>query len=308
MSESNTTNTATASGVMTPVHTMASMYGVPSGVPSGGGQDVSADLDTLVPLHLLPTLLGEVAANTTRSTRSSNSTATRSQAADYEYQAGRRMFAEPRLLGVLVPDEVGVRLKAGTGPGRHAFHREFKDEPFPLKRGAVVNFDVRFDRGFEWGCRGKVGGLFVGPGNADGGEHSKNGASLRLMWDAGGGAYAYVYVPKGSEQHQPRPLDESRRKGVEVFKEPFKRALVGSNWHRVQLGVKLNTFTKNKPNADGELLLSIDDKQRVLKNVVWRLRDDLAVEQFVLSFFHGGPCRATRTSQAAVRYVNVYSW
>ena len=271
------------------VQTLQSVYGV-----GGGSQDASGE--------------GFVVTNATSRDGIPKTSVGADAVTAAEYQAGRRMFAEPRMLGVLGPDELKVRIKAGTGPGRHAFHREFKDDPFPLKRGAVVNFDVRFERGFEWGCRGKIGGLHVGHGKASGGEHSKNGASLRLMWDAGGGAYAYVYVPRGSEHSQPRPLDEHRPKGTDVFKEVFKRALVGTNWHRIKLGVKLNSFSKNRPNADGELLLSIDDKQRILRNVIWRTRDDIAVEQFVLSFFHGGPCRATRTSESAVRDVRVYSW
>ncbi len=301
---------------MVPVHTLHSTYGVVQdvqslqqgmqGLQSGqGGQDLSADLDASYTTYAAG-VLADAFPTEHRDDRSSRQNASSTSAA--EYQAGRRMFAEPRLLGVLVPDELKVRIKAGTGPGRHAFHKEFKGDPFPLKRGAVVNFDLRFERGFEWGCRGKIGGLFIGHGEADGGEHSKYGASLRLMWDAGGGAYAYVYVPKGSERHQPSPLDEHNQKGTSVFKNAYKRSLVGTNWHRIQLGVKLNSFTKNKPNADGELLLSIDDKQRILRNVMWRLRDDISVEQFALGVFHGGPCRATRTSATAVRDVRVYSW
>ena len=291
-------------------HTLHALYGVQGGSQNG---DLSVDLDALPALGAMGVggvVTGRNDTNRNNADRNADRNVTSVDTSKHaaEYQAGRRMFAEPRLLGVLVPHEIKVRLKAGTGPGRHAFHKEFKGDPFPLKRGAVVNFDIRFERGFEWGCRGKVGGLFVGPGEADGGEHSKNGASLRLMWDAGGGAYAYVYVPRGSERSQPQPLDEPRKKGIDVFKDAYKRALVGTNWHRIKLGVKLNTFSKNRPNADGELLLSIDDKQRVLRNVIWRMREDFAVEQFVLSFFHGGPCRATRTSGAAVRDVHMYSW
>lgn len=285
--------TTAAHGVMAPALTLETMYGTR---PTARHLSEHDGIVAVPPCSKKPVA----------TTESSGSAAVEDES--NAHPGGRRMIAEPRLLGVLMGDTLTVRHRAGTGPGRHAFHKEFKNDPFPLKRGAVVRFDVRFDRGFEWGCRGKVGGLFVGPGSADGGEHSKNGASLRLMWDAGGGAYAYVYMPRGSEPLQPAPLDQRSRKGTSVFKDAFKRALVGTGWHTVQLGIKLNTVGKHEPNADGELLFSIDDKQRVLRNVVWRLRDNLAIEQFALSLFHGGPCRATRTSTSAVRNARVFSW
>lgn len=213
------------------------------------------------------------------------------------------------VLATLVSDAVRVTHRPGTGPGKHAYQRRFDDRPFPLNRGCVVTFEAKFDRGFEWGCRGKVGGLAVGPGRSDGGEHSKRGASLRLMWNKGGGAYAYVYVPSGTYDRQPAPLDERVPKGQSVFKEDFSRALVGAGWHTVSIGLKLNTVTrKGEAQADGELLFAIDGKERTLKGVVWRVFDTIKVESFVLGVFHGGGCRARRTSHSNYRNVKISAW
>lgn len=215
------------------------------------------------------------------------------------------------LLATIVSNTAVVRVthRPGSGPGKHAYQRKFDDRPFPLNRGCVVTFEAKFDRGFEWGCRGKVGGLKVGPGASDGGDHSRRGASVRLMWDRGGGAYAYVYVPSGTYDQQPSPLDERVRKGQSVFKEDFSRALVGTGWHTVAIGLKLNTVTRTgKAKADGELFFAIDGKERTLQGVVWRVYDTIKIENFVLGVFHGGGCRAQRTSHSNYRNIRVHSW
>lgn len=221
----------------------------------------------------------------------------------------RRALDEDLLIDTLLDRTVRVTHRPGSGPGRHAYQKAYKKEPFPLDGGCIVTFEANFERGFEWGCRGKVGGLFVGTGPADDGEHSRRGASLRLMWDEGGGAYAYVYVPSGTYDDQPSPLDERVDSGQSLFKDDFKRALAGAGWHTVTLGLKLNSVgRRGRPNADGQLLFGIDGVERTMSDVVWRVDDDLQVEQFVLSVFHGGGCRARRTSHSNYRNVRVYRW
>lgn len=222
---------------------------------------------------------------------------------------GRRM-AERRVLGTLLPKDsiIRVRHARGTGPGRHAMQREFDGKPFPVRRSCVAAFEVQFERNFEWGCRGKIGGLKVGPGQADGGVHSWNGASLRVMWDGGGGAYAYVYVPAGSQHRQPAPLNEREKVGTDVFKADFRTAFLGTGWHRVEIGLLLNTFSKGKPNADGKLVFSVNGKTRTLNKIIWAMAPEHLVSSFVLGVFHGGGCRATRTSRSNYRNIRLYSW
>lgn len=214
-----------------------------------------------------------------------------------------------RLLGTLLDGTVRVTHRPGSGPGRHAYQRVFRDAPFPVGgEGCVATFEAQFDRGFEWGCRGKVGGLSVGPGESGGGEHSRRGASLRLMWDEGGGAYAYVYVPSGTYGMQPAPLDERMPKGQAVFADDYRRALVGRGWHRVSLGVRLNSVGRDGPRADGELFFSVDGVERTLRNVVWRTSKELKIEEFTLGVFHGGGCRARRTSHSSYRNIQIHEW
>ncbi len=209
------------------------------------------------------------------------------------------------------PHQIAIRPGMGHG-GRHAYFQKFKDAPiFPQNRGGMLmRFQVKFHPGFEWGCRGKLGGIFMGPGRASGFKQSERGSSHRIMWDAGGGVHAYVYVPRGSEHMQPPELRQRRRAGQEVWKREFAGAFnkVGV-WHTVELGVKLNSVTRNGvPRADGKMMLRVDKLSRMLHDVVWRLYDDISIEHLVMNVFHGGPCRATRNSKLEVRKVTVHTW
>lgn len=223
-------------------------------------------------------------------------------------RGGGRKLAAPRPLAVLLRDKIHVTHRRGTGPGNHALWRRFNDAPFPLHNGCVMSFDVKFEKGFEWGCRGKIGGLFVGPGEADGGERSKNGASFRVMWSSDGSAYGYVYVPKGSEDLQPPELAHFVIKGHDILKDKYRHAFARPNWHRVELGLKLNSFSRGRPNSDGELVLGVGGEKHHLKGVVWRLYEEIGIDAFTLGLFHGGPCKATRTSHSNVRNIVVYPW
>ncbi len=215
----------------------------------------------------------------------------------------------PRASSRVLADRVKVTHRPGTGPGHHALNMMFTKAPFPIRSGgAVVTFNVLFVKPFEFGCRGKVGGFGVGPGAADGGEHSPNGASHRLMWDAGGGAFAYVYVPSGTERRQPPPLREHSAYGSSAFLDKFRGALRDGVWHRVTLGLKLNSFSGSKPNADGELLLGIDGNTQKLTRVIWRQFPGLAIEHFGLGVFHGGPCHATRTSYSEYTNIEIHEY
>ena len=213
-----------------------------------------------------------------------------------------------------------IRKGMGADKG-HAFSASFRGRPFPFTTSAKATFQVKFGPKFEWGCRGKIGGLFVGPGTASGGKYSTNGASLRLMWDgkrkkgkgSDGGAYAYVYVPKGSRRLQPSPLNRAPKSkmGNDVFKGLFNGVLardLGKAWHTVELGIKLNTFKGNKPNADGVLYLSINGEGKTLNGIVWRLKPNLAIDRFEFRVFHGGGCDAERKSTMTLRELRVAKW
>ena len=175
---------------------------------------------------------------------------------------------------------------------------------------ARVRFDIFFDEDFDFACRGKIGGFFVGPGRSQGGEHARDGSSFRVMWDAGGGAYMYVYTPKGSEKWQTDDrLRDRTSMGYNLYTTSFPDALRRNGWRTVTMGIKLNTFAstdgQDDPKPDGQLYLQVDGAEETLDNVVMRLNSKYKVDKFVFNLFHGGPCKAPKTMHVDIRNVEL---
>ncbi|PSC75454.1 dof-like transcription factor isoform A [Micractinium conductrix] len=162
-----------------------------------------------------------------------------------------------------------IQIRAGTGA--HSTKSWYKNYNMPSE-GAMVFFQVRFDDGFEWSCRGKVAGLTV-------------------------------YVPNGSKDQQPSELQDSERCGQRLFEGSFP-ALQTEQWFDVELGIRLNTPGQQ---SDGAISMSVGGATKTLEGIMWR-NDDEQVELFRLQPFHGGPCDASRDSSIQFRDVRVKNW
>lgn len=215
---------------------------------------------------------------------------------------GQPANQQKRVIAVLEPGslQAPIQPNSGAGSGVRSFQKTYA---FRHRGGMVVAFDIMFQPGFEWSCRGKVGGLHVGTGAASGGNYSTDGASHRLMWEGNGDAFSYVYVPLGSHARQPPELRRVLTYGQGVFKDDFRGALKAGTWHRVELGVRLNTVGR----SDGALLLGVDGKVRMLEGVLWRLQD-LDIRGFKINVFHGGGCTATRSSSLTIKNIVSREW
>jgi hypothetical protein len=207
-------------------------------------------------------------------------------------------FRPPAAGPTLLPS-VDVQIRPGMGNGaQHAFARSFTGRPFPFAKTAVATFDVMFKSGFEWGCRGKLGGLFVGSGAASGGRHTDGAASMRVCWNKNGGAFTYVYVPDGTQNAQPfRPNGTF---GVSLWEREFASVFRYDTWHRIELGMVLNT----PGQRDGSMYMAIDGVRQTMTGITWR-KAAQPVSLFKLGIFHGGPCRATKNSALSVRNLSV---
>lgn len=200
--------------------------------------------------------------------------------------------------GALLESSLVVNIAPGTGSGRrHALNKLYRQPPFPAARGARVTFDLTFRAGFEWGCRGKVGGFVVGTGPADGHEHSAGAASYRLCWNSGGGAFVYVYVPAGTQARQPPgPLRSTNSQGALLWEREFRTAFTTEKAHKVELALALNS----PGAADGTMTVAIDGRRQSLGGVIWRTGNQ-PVSFWGLGVFHGGPCAATRPSALVIQ-------
>lgn len=202
-------------------------------------------------------------------------------------------------------DNFRVVIQRGMGAGRpKPGGKTFKGRPFPVTNGGVViAFEIMFANGYEWSCGGKIGGLFVGTGSASGCNYSSTGASNRINFGRNGSMSSYVYVPQGSQGRQPRQLSGTPRCGQKVFANDFQNVFATGRWYTVYCGIKLNTVGSN----NGRLMVGLNDKIRVLNNVVWRTSNQ-PITRFSFNPFHGGGCSASRQSIMNLRNVKVYRW
>lgn len=221
-------------------------------------------------------------------------------------QPGQPGPGQGRLLATLDRGPLDMLIRRGSGAQRGVDRpsKVYGSRPFPIDNGGVVvTFEIMFMPNFEWGCRGKIGGLMIGPNEASGCRHFADSASHRLMWDRDGGAFSYVYVPQGTNNRQPAPLNQYRNCGLGVFESDFRRALTTNKWHRIQLATRLNT----PGSSDGALMLSVDGKARTLRGVTWRTGNQ-GIRSLSFGIFHGGGCVATRDSRLSIRNVDVHVW
>ena len=159
-------------------------------------------------------------------------------------------------------------------------------------RSCTVSFDIMFDPArWQWSKGGKIGGFFVGKGEASGGRHTPDGSSFRLMFQADGGAISYIYWPSGVPQ--PGVPQAGRDFGEGYHKDVFAGVFVPGRWHRVTMGIKLNSFKGNTPAGDGRASLAIDGRVAKFDKVNWAPTPDATVASFDLAAFFGGPDPAT---------------
>lgn len=154
---------------------------------------------------------------------------------------------------------------------------------------ALMSFQVYFEPGWDWSGGGKLTGFSIGTGDASGGNHSPTGASCRMSFKTGGGAWMYVYPPEGLAQEDP-DLRKDAGTGIGLFRDNFPPGtLKVGQWNDVQIGVRVNTFDSNgKPNADGSSFLRVNDRSATLKNIRWSRSKDLVITSYNFTSFFGG--------------------
>lgn len=171
----------------------------------------------------------------------------------------------------------------------------------------TLAYQVRFDDTFEWSKGGKLPGLFIGYGDASGGEHSATAASCRLMWQRDGGVVAYVYTPAGVKQSASyaRAAPRAGRKyGDKVFRSA-NMAVGRGRWNSVVMRVKLNGFDADgKPVPDGVVTVSVNQQTATLEGIIWRRKLDVKVSHIMFSTFYGGKWRCPRDTFAEFRAVS----
>ncbi len=217
------------------------------------------------------------------------------------------------VLKVHHPRNHGTGASANRGERLVKWNVHFEAAPlgvFPC-RSIVLSYDVMFLPGWTWSGGGKMHGLYVGRGAASGGTRSKDGASVRVMWQRDGGAIAYVYAPLGVVQ--PPAWAAVTRKGAKygtgLFHADFARALRVGRWNRVQLGVRLNSFgAGGSPRGDGAVKLTVNGVTREFVGVVLGASPAMDIERILFSTFAGGPYAMERDGHQLFKNFAVYRY
>lgn len=193
----------------------------------------------------------------------------------------------------------GKRSGTSSDPGIGGVAFTAVPKGLPADR-AMMSFDVFFAPGWHFSKGGKFGGFMMGHGDASGYRHTDTASSHRIMWKENGGAISYIYPPSNLKQEDPKL--QASGCGIGYFHDLFPAGTlkVGA-WNSVQIGVKLNTFTGGKPNADGVAVLTVNGTTGVLDNVRWTRSPDLRISSFAFNTFFGGPDPAVTDCTAYYR-------
>jgi hypothetical protein len=198
-------------------------------------------------------------------------------------------------------------------PGAANMSADIVPKQFFPSEECRISLKIFFDPDFPWipnqgTARGKIGGKLVGfdlgHGAASGGNYSKTGGSIRLVFSPQGGITPYLY---------PQVKQERSRKDGNVIKESdvdqtdsfwkiggltsagthmFRAgkndlplaAFQRGRWNDVSLYVKLNTPGK----YDGIVEVSVNGKTVRFDQMRYRYDSSVKIEAFGIHTFFGG--------------------
>lgn len=172
---------------------------------------------------------------------------------------------------------------------------------------SAMRFEAFFAPGWDWSKGGKLGGFFVGHGDASGYRHSDTASSHRIMWKKDGSAISYIYPSANLPQTDPKL--QASGCGIAYFHDKFPpNTLRVGDWNTIVIGLKMNTFSSSKPNADGVAFLEINGVRCSKGDIRWSKSPDLNISSFEFNTFFGGPDPATKDCMAYYRNFQLVPW
>jgi hypothetical protein len=160
----------------------------------------------------------------------------------------------------------------------------------------TLNYDVRFDRDFQFVQGGKLHGLGPSKVIAGGERLEPDGWSARAMWRAEGRPVTYTYYQDQKDKYG----DDGAQAGAFAF--------VPERYYAVSLHVRLNSAAER---ADGFVRLYVDGALVSAQEGI-RLRgvggDEGLISRFLFSTFHGGNGPQWAPRDAAGGYADVHAF
>lgn len=191
------------------------------------------------------------------------------------FGANKRLKGKSKVLAKCGPDGSKC-LEVIHKPTKQGSDRLTRQISFKGGSAYTLQYDVRFQKKFEWVKGGKLHGLGPNKPITGGKAPTKDGWSARVSFEERGEASLYIY-----DQSRPKK-GQSFGRGVQTKKSVFK----SGKWHAVSLYVKINTVGKSNGVAelylDGKKLLSMD-------KIKFRAQGkNSSISKFLFSNFYGG--------------------
>lgn len=160
---------------------------------------------------------------------------------------------------------------------------------------AKFSYKVYFPETFDWVKGGKLPGIFIGAPGATGGNWEPESGSVRMVWQRGGHAALYLYLPTqisskrtkegaiAAQGPKFRKHSHVTEKGCHVWRRGFFKLNRGA-WNDVTLYVKLNTVGRN----DGIIQVEVNGTKDVLDDMLLRADATVLLGGISIQTFYGG--------------------
>lgn len=165
---------------------------------------------------------------------------------------------------------------------------KFYAEPniFPINK-VCFSYIIEFAKNFDFVKGGKLPGLYMGNKGANGGNTLSDSSSIRIMWRANGNTEAYIYLPDQVDiLFNSSDVKYNNEYGISFWRGQFGKLKLRSN--KIDLCLKINTFTNNQANYDGILKITINNITKSYDKFIFVTQESYSITGLFMNTFFGG--------------------
>lgn len=190
--------------------------------------------------------------------------------------------------------EHGKCLEVTYTPTSRGSERVNASQPIPASKSYTLNYDVKFDKDFEFVKGGKLPGLAPKKHITGCKDSVPEGWSARMMWGREGKIQPYFY-------------QQDRTSGCGEGTKSENPELIPGQWHALSLRVYVNRYANN---SNGFIKVYVDGKL-ISEHSNLRLRgeesEDSLINKILFSTFHGGSDSSWSPSKKVYAYFDNFA-